>query len=189
MDPNRDFEKLLDGSDQILAIADVLLAAYKRINNHPDWYTVLQVEAHGGWRWLWVWRKDDAIFFVEAHLHHQNQDMGVLINFRGREGERKRKRSRRGHQKQYGTFTALCFSLPQPLLQVLHGGSTKVLQGTVRIVNSLNNQQLQYQYTIDFLYECGGAHCIWKAKEDGIYLFHIQTKEDKKMHDWEKIKA
>ncbi|CAB4278131.1 unnamed protein product [Prunus armeniaca] len=109
----------------------------------------------------------------------------------------------------------------------------------VRIVNNLNNQQLQYQCkskdddfglrslppngeyewgfrvnlwgstlyfcnfwyldnhavfdvfrdTIDFLYECGGAHCIWKAKEDGIYLFHIQTKEDKKMHDWEKIKA
>ncbi|PQM33884.1 uncharacterized protein Pyn_08939 [Prunus yedoensis var. nudiflora] len=43
--------------------------------------------------------------------------------------------------------------------------------------------------TIDFLYECGGAHCIWKAKEDGIYLFHIPTKEDKKLHDWEKIKA
>ncbi|CAL8167147.1 unnamed protein product [Prunus armeniaca] len=57
--------------------------------------------------------------------------MGVLINFWGRKGERKRKRSRRGHQKQYGSFTALCFSLPQPLLQVLHGGSTKVLQGTM----------------------------------------------------------
>ncbi|CAL9024060.1 unnamed protein product, partial [Prunus brigantina] len=105
--------------------------------------------------------------------------------------------------------------------------------GYVRIVNNLNNQQLQYQCnskgddfglrslppkreyewgfrvnfwditlylcnfwyldnhgvfavfrdTTDFLYECGGAHCIWKAKEDGIYLFHIQTKEDKKLHD------
>ncbi|RDX89416.1 DnaJ-like subfamily B member 12, partial [Mucuna pruriens] len=37
-------EPLLDGSDQILAIVDVLLAADKRVNNHPDWYAVLQVD-------------------------------------------------------------------------------------------------------------------------------------------------
>ncbi|KAM1135024.1 hypothetical protein FF1_044051 [Malus domestica] len=35
-------EPLLDGSDQILAVVDVLLAADKRVNNHPDWYAVLQ---------------------------------------------------------------------------------------------------------------------------------------------------
>ncbi|XP_050128175.1 uncharacterized protein LOC126604892 [Malus sylvestris] len=34
-------EPLLEGSDQILAVADVLLAADKRVNNHPDWYAVL----------------------------------------------------------------------------------------------------------------------------------------------------
>ncbi|XWS23981.1 hypothetical protein CRYUN_Cryun28dG0062100 [Craigia yunnanensis] len=37
-------EPLLDGSDQILAIVDVLLAAEKRINNHHDWYSILQVD-------------------------------------------------------------------------------------------------------------------------------------------------
>ncbi|PSS19599.1 DnaJ protein like [Actinidia chinensis var. chinensis] len=37
-------EPLLDGSDQILAVADVLLAAQRRVNNHHDWYAVLQVE-------------------------------------------------------------------------------------------------------------------------------------------------
>ncbi|KAK3033775.1 hypothetical protein RJ639_034217 [Escallonia herrerae] len=36
-------EPLLDGSDQILAVVDVLLAAEKRINNnHLDWYGILQ---------------------------------------------------------------------------------------------------------------------------------------------------
>ncbi|KAL4331861.1 hypothetical protein GQ457_07G024170 [Hibiscus cannabinus] len=37
-------EPLLDGSDQILAIADVILAAEKRINNHQDWYSILQID-------------------------------------------------------------------------------------------------------------------------------------------------
>ncbi|CAL8997523.1 unnamed protein product [Prunus brigantina] len=37
-------EPLLEGSDQILAVADVLLAADKRVNNHHDWYAVLQVD-------------------------------------------------------------------------------------------------------------------------------------------------
>lgn len=38
-------EPLLEGSDQILAIVDVLLAAEKKINNnHHDWYAVLQLE-------------------------------------------------------------------------------------------------------------------------------------------------
>lgn len=38
-------EPLLDGSDQILAVVDVLIAADKRINNHPDWYGILQLES------------------------------------------------------------------------------------------------------------------------------------------------
>lgn len=37
-------EPLLEGSDQILAIVDVLLAAENRINNHFDWYAILQVD-------------------------------------------------------------------------------------------------------------------------------------------------
>ncbi|XP_062101773.1 uncharacterized protein LOC133807449 [Humulus lupulus] len=38
-------EPLLDGSDQILAIVDVLLASERRINNHHDWYAILQVDS------------------------------------------------------------------------------------------------------------------------------------------------
>ena len=41
-------EPLLDGSDQILAVIDVLLAAEKRVNNHHDWYAILQVGVHSG---------------------------------------------------------------------------------------------------------------------------------------------
>ncbi|KAF8404703.1 hypothetical protein HHK36_009591 [Tetracentron sinense] len=37
-------DPLLDGTDQILAVADVLLAAEKRINNHLDWYAILQLD-------------------------------------------------------------------------------------------------------------------------------------------------
>lgn len=38
-------DPLLDGSDQILAVIDVLLAADKRINNNNlDWYSILQIE-------------------------------------------------------------------------------------------------------------------------------------------------
>lgn len=37
-------EPLLDGSDQILAVADILIAAEKRINNHHDWYSILQID-------------------------------------------------------------------------------------------------------------------------------------------------
>ncbi|KAF3447241.1 hypothetical protein FNV43_RR12421 [Rhamnella rubrinervis] len=37
-------EPLLDGSDQILAVVDVLLASERRINNHHDWYGILQVD-------------------------------------------------------------------------------------------------------------------------------------------------
>ncbi|KAL6179347.1 hypothetical protein ACLB2K_050863 [Fragaria x ananassa] len=37
-------EPLIDGSDQILAVVDVLLAADKRVNNHHDWYAILQLD-------------------------------------------------------------------------------------------------------------------------------------------------
>ncbi|KAL3340194.1 hypothetical protein AABB24_028694 [Solanum stoloniferum] len=37
-------EPLLEGPDQILAIAEVLLASVKRINNHHDWYSILQIQ-------------------------------------------------------------------------------------------------------------------------------------------------
>ena len=35
---------LLDGLDQILAVTDVLLATEKRMNNHNDWYSILQLD-------------------------------------------------------------------------------------------------------------------------------------------------
>ncbi|CAK9163615.1 unnamed protein product [Ilex paraguariensis] len=41
---SQETEPLLDGPDQILAVAEVLVAADKRINNQPDWYGVLQIE-------------------------------------------------------------------------------------------------------------------------------------------------
>uniref|UniRef100_A0A1J3GC40 Chaperone protein DnaJ n=1 Tax=Noccaea caerulescens TaxID=107243 RepID=A0A1J3GC40_NOCCA len=39
-------EPLLEGTDQILAVVDVLLssAAENRVNNHPNWYRILQIE-------------------------------------------------------------------------------------------------------------------------------------------------
>ncbi|XP_008795163.2 uncharacterized protein LOC103710987 [Phoenix dactylifera] len=36
-------DPLVDGVDQILAVADVLLASQRRVNNHVDWYAVLQL--------------------------------------------------------------------------------------------------------------------------------------------------
>ncbi|KAI3992031.1 hypothetical protein MKX01_014922 [Papaver californicum] len=39
-------DPLLDGVDQILAVADVLLASEKRINNHMNWYAILQLVDH-----------------------------------------------------------------------------------------------------------------------------------------------
>ncbi|WOL02776.1 hypothetical protein Cni_G11495 [Canna indica] len=36
-------DPLLDGVDQVIAISDVLLAGRRRINNHVDWYGVLQL--------------------------------------------------------------------------------------------------------------------------------------------------
>ncbi|KAK4359141.1 hypothetical protein RND71_021370 [Anisodus tanguticus] len=37
-------EPLVEGPDQILAISEVLLASTKRINNHHDWYSILQIQ-------------------------------------------------------------------------------------------------------------------------------------------------
>ncbi|XP_019155987.1 PREDICTED: uncharacterized protein LOC109152796 [Ipomoea nil] len=36
-------EPLLEGSDQILAVAEVLLASTRKINNQQDWYSILQI--------------------------------------------------------------------------------------------------------------------------------------------------
>ncbi|KAI3732924.1 hypothetical protein L1987_64136 [Smallanthus sonchifolius] len=52
-------EPLLNGSDQILAITDVLIAADKRINdNHHHWYAILQINIH---------RTDDAEFIKQQY--------------------------------------------------------------------------------------------------------------------------
>ncbi|XP_039069178.1 uncharacterized protein LOC120215606 [Hibiscus syriacus] len=37
-------DPLLEGPDQILAVINVLIAAAKRINEHRDWYSILQVD-------------------------------------------------------------------------------------------------------------------------------------------------
>ncbi|KAA8528355.1 hypothetical protein F0562_035710 [Nyssa sinensis] len=37
-------DPFLDGSDQIVAVVDVLLAAQRRVNNQHDWYSILQVD-------------------------------------------------------------------------------------------------------------------------------------------------
>ncbi|GMP82976.1 hypothetical protein CsSME_00037064 [Camellia sinensis var. sinensis] len=37
-------EPLLEGPNQILAVAEILIAAQKRINNHHNWYSILQVD-------------------------------------------------------------------------------------------------------------------------------------------------
>ncbi|GAB2271436.1 hypothetical protein Dimus_006273 [Dionaea muscipula] len=37
-------EPLLEGSDQILAISDVLIAGDRRVNNQFDWYSIIGVE-------------------------------------------------------------------------------------------------------------------------------------------------
>ncbi|KAB1210142.1 hypothetical protein CJ030_MR6G003879 [Morella rubra] len=36
-------------------------------------------------------------------------------------------------------------------------------------------------------YQCGGDHCIWKAQDDGFYLFLIPKNEFVKKYDWEKV--
>ncbi|PIA56332.1 hypothetical protein AQUCO_00700573v1 [Aquilegia coerulea] len=40
----QDLYQQVDGVDQIMAIIDVLLASEKRINNHFDWYAILQLD-------------------------------------------------------------------------------------------------------------------------------------------------
>ncbi|CAL5379437.1 unnamed protein product [Camellia sinensis] len=39
----RESEPRLEAADQILAVADTLIAGEKRINNQPDWYAILQL--------------------------------------------------------------------------------------------------------------------------------------------------
>ncbi|KAL8252796.1 hypothetical protein R6Q59_036489 [Mikania micrantha] len=52
-------EPLLDGSDQIMAIADVLIAGDKRINDiHHHWYAILQIDIH---------RADDLEFVKQQY--------------------------------------------------------------------------------------------------------------------------
>ncbi|ONI26977.1 hypothetical protein PRUPE_1G060000 [Prunus persica] len=36
-----------------------------------------------------------------------------------------------------------------------------------------------------FVHRCGGAHCIWRAEEIGLSLYHIKTGLWEKSYDWE----
>ncbi|KAJ6337632.1 hypothetical protein OIU76_007334 [Salix suchowensis] len=51
-------EPLLEGTDQILAVADVLLSAEKHVNDHHDWYSILQVT-----------RKTDDSLLIKKQYH------------------------------------------------------------------------------------------------------------------------
>ncbi|KAJ6685666.1 CHAPERONE DNAJ-DOMAIN SUPERFAMILY PROTEIN [Salix purpurea] len=51
-------EPLLEGTDQILAVADVLLSAEKHVNDHHDWYSILQIT-----------RKTDDSLLIKKQYH------------------------------------------------------------------------------------------------------------------------
>ncbi|KAM1045289.1 hypothetical protein ACFX13_037067 [Malus domestica] len=36
-----------------------------------------------------------------------------------------------------------------------------------------------------FIGRCGGAHCIWKAEDQGLSLFHIKGNFWEKVYDWQ----
>ena len=42
-----------------------------------------------------------------------------------------------------------------------------------------------YRESTKFLNRCGAYICLWKAKEDGLYLYNFQKGTAVKMHDWE----
>lgn len=44
-----------------------------------------------------------------------------------------------------------------------------------------------FKPTMDFKAECGGSHhCIWTAKEDGVYLLNVSTNENIMKYVWDK---
>lgn len=43
-----------------------------------------------------------------------------------------------------------------------------------------------YELNEKFEADCGGAHCIWKFVEDGIYLHNDPSDDDKKMFPWKR---
>ncbi|KAK7850300.1 s-protein like protein 1 [Quercus suber] len=42
-----------------------------------------------------------------------------------------------------------------------------------------------FSTAVEFIQDCGGYYCIWIAKEDGLYLYNVETKTAVKKHDWE----
>ncbi|KAM3684177.1 hypothetical protein ACB098_11G024900 [Castanea mollissima] len=38
----------------------------------------------------------------------------------------------------------------------------------------------------ELIQDCGGYNCIWIAKEDGLYVYNLETNMTLRMHDWEK---
>ena len=41
--------------------------------------------------------------------------------------------------------------------------------------------------TIDFVdVDCGGRHCLWKALDDGIYLYQMKKRRLRKRYNWDK---
>ncbi|KAL1814046.1 hypothetical protein DCAR_0626453 [Daucus carota subsp. sativus] len=61
----QDSDPLLDGSDQILAISDVLIAADKKVNGNHDWYAILQLNS----------RCDDLVL-----LKKQYRKLAILLH-------------------------------------------------------------------------------------------------------------
>ena len=42
-----------------------------------------------------------------------------------------------------------------------------------------------FRESLGFLKDCGADFCLWKAKEDGLYLYNFAMGTDVKMHSWE----
>ena len=51
------------------------------------------------------------------------------------------------------------------------------------IGNSLFAKELLAQHSSSA--DCGADFCLWKAKEDGLYLYNFAMGTDVKMHNWE----
>ena len=54
------------------------------------------------------------------------------------------------------------------------------------------NSKIKFHATFDvfttaheFIQGRSGSYCIWIAKEDGLYLYNLETKTAVKKHDWE----
>ena len=62
------------------------------------------------------------------------------------------------------------------------------------IFGTLNSSKIKFHavfdvFSTDFelIQHCGGYDCIWKANDDGLYLYNLEMKMALKEHDWERL--